>query len=300
MTVSTISTFAAFQSTLSDVSKVENDLNNEQAALSSGNASPDFAGMASTTEQDLSLNASIARGNQYLSNNQVTTVRLNTADTALGQIITIGNQLQSLISTYGANTSAAFSTQLQATWQQLAGQLNTQIDGQYLFSGTATTTPAVDPNSFPTTQSPGVPDASYYQGSSDNITVRISDNQTITSGVTGDSKGFQEIIAGLAMAKRAGGNGSATDMQTAETLVQQGVRDVTSLQATVGANESAVNTADTFHNNQKLYWQGIVQSIQNTDIVSVSTQVAVNQGILQAAFQTFAKITSLRLGDFLK
>ncbi len=78
------------------------------------------------------------------------------------------------------------------------------------------------------------------------------------------------------------------------------LQGIIAAQATVNANKVQLTNIDTNLASSKLYWQGIQQGIGNTDVVSVSTQVAINQGILQAAFQAFAKISSLRLSDFLK
>ena len=57
---------------------------------------------------------------------------------------------------------------------------------------------------------------------------------------------------------------------------------------------------NTRHGSFKLYFLGVKEEIGNADLVSVSTQVAINQGILQASFQAFAKINSLKLADFLR
>ncbi len=302
MGVGTVSTYAAFQSTLNDVNTVETNLTKEQEQLSSGNAFQDFAGMAATgqTQQYLSLSDTIARTTQYVENHQTIEASVNTASTVLGQIIKTATDLQSLISQRMSGTSSAgFSTQLQGIWQTLVGQLNTSVNNQYLFSGTATNTPAVK-NTFPTLQVPGTPDTGYYQGSGQDMTTRIDDNTVITYNVRADASGFQQLFAGLATAQKGDQGNNTTDLQNAENFVQQGIAQITALQATVGATAGQLTNSDTVLNNQKLYWQGLQQSIGNTDIVSVSTQVAVNQGILQASFAAFAKISALRLSDYLK
>ncbi len=179
------------------------------------------------------------------------------------------------------------------------GQLNTNVSGQYLFSGSATTTPPVK-NTFPTLQQSGQPDLGYYQGNQQDLTTRVDDNTVITYNVRADASGFQDLFAGLAMAQQGDQNNNTADLQQAETLVQQGIAGITSLQATVGTTAQQLTTSDTNLGNQKLYYQGLQESIGNTDVVSVSTQVAENQGILQAAFEAFAKITSLQLSNYLK
>ncbi|MDE3037452.1 MAG: hypothetical protein KGJ21_03205 [Pseudomonadota bacterium] len=302
MAVSTVSTYATFQSTLNDVAKVQNDLSTEQQQLSSGNAAQYFTDMAGQTQQFLSLSNSISKINQYAAGNQVVESRVSTTNTVLTQVINVATSLQGMISQRmsGVATNSAFFSQIQGLWQQLVGQLNTQIGGQYLFSGTATSTPAVDANNFPTLQQSGTPDAGYYLGSQQDMTARADDNISITYNVRADAAGFQNIFAAFAMAKQGDANNNTSEVQTAENLVQTGIQGVTTIQATVNSNQVAMNTIDTNHQTLKLYWQGLQQSIGNTDIVAVSTQVAVDQGILQAAFQAFAKINALQLSNYLK
>ncbi len=105
MAIGTISTYAVFQSTLTDVSKVETNLTTEQEQLSSGNTSQDFTGMADDTQQYLSLDATIAKTNQYLNDNQVVEARINTTSSALDQVISTATSLQSLISQRAAASS---------------------------------------------------------------------------------------------------------------------------------------------------------------------------------------------------
>lgn len=302
MAVDSISTYALFQSTLGDVSKLEAELSNAQQQLSSGNKSQDFAGMASEVQQFLSLNASIAKTSQYLNDNQVIAARINTTSSALDQVISVANSLQSLISQRrtGVSNTAAFSTQVQGLWQQLVGQLNISVNGQFLFSGTRTNVAAVDADHFPELQEAGVPDDGYYQGSKQDMVARPQDNISLTYNVRADAEGFQQLFAGLAMAKRGDEQNSDADLSTAEDLVQAGIQGIIAIQASVNANKVQYSTIDTSLRNIKLYWQGLKESIGNTDILAVSTQVAINQGILTAAFQSFAKLTSLRLSDYLK
>jgi len=301
MTIGTIGTFALFQTTLNDVSTVETNLTNEQQQLSSGNQFQNFADMGGQTQQFLSLSDSIARTTQYLDNHRPIEANVNSTSSILSQVITTATNLQNLMvqRLTGVQGNANFSGQLNASWQTLVGQLNTNVGNQYLFAGSATTTQPVNTTTFPELAVPGVPDAGYYQGSTQDLTTRIDDSTVVTYNVRADAPAFQNIFAGLAMAKQGDTIGDNAMIQQAESLVAQGIQGVIALQATVGSTQLQLTTSDTNLNNQKLYWQGLQQSIGNTDIVSVSTQVAVNQSILQAAFQSFARITSLSLESFL-
>ena len=302
MSVSPISTYSAVQSTLNDVSKVVANLQQEQEQVSSGNASQDFAGMSSQVQQYLSLDAVLSKTDQYLNNNKIIETRINSTSSALSGIVSSATDLQNLISQRrtGVANSAAFGIQLQGIFQQLAGQLNTSIDNHFLFSGSKVNTPAIDASVFPTLQASGVPDKGYYLGNSKDLIASPQDNVSVAYNVPGDSLGFQNIIAALATAKDGDATNSDIKLKNAYDLVQKGIQQVINAQATVNGNKVLFSTSDTYLQNSKLYYQGIQQSIGNTDLVSVSTQVATNQGILQAAFSVYAKISALRLSDYLK
>jgi flagellar hook-associated protein 3 FlgL len=302
MTLSTVSTYAVFQSTLNDVSKTETELSKQQIQLSSGNKSQDFSGMADQTQQFLSLDNVLAKTNQYINDNQIVETRINTTSSVLDQVTTLTNTLQSLISQRrnGVSSNGAFAQQLDGLWQQLTSELNTQVGNQYLFSGTATNTQPVDTQNFPKLQVPGTPDSGYYLGNQQDMNATPQDNTTVTYNVRADAPGFQKLFAAIAMAKQGDANNSDTDLAAANDLVVASQKDIIATGAVVNANKVLYTTVDTHLQNTKLYWQGIQQSIGNTDVVSVSSALAVNQGILQAAFQAFAKITSLRLSDYLK
>jgi flagellar hook-associated protein 3 FlgL len=302
MAVNGISTFQVFQQTLNDVTKVQTELTQQQGQLSSGNKSRDFAGIANQLQQYMSLSESISKSDQYLNDNQILIERLDTTSSILNQLITTATELNSLISQRrtGVQSNGAFNLQLDGKWQIIASQLNTSSAGRYLFSGTKVDSPAVDTVNFPTLVVPGVPDKSYYLGSDQDITAQADDNVSLVYNVRADELGFQKIFAGLALARQANDQNSDQLFQDAYAFIQEGVLDIVSVRAKVDANKVSITDVNKSHESFKLYWQGLQESIGNTDILSVSTEVAVNQGILQAAFQAFAKINSLRLSDFLR
>jgi flagellar hook-associated protein 3 FlgL len=303
MTVNRISTYALHQSTLRDASKIQASLGRLQTQLSSGLKSQDFEGIASQAEQFLSLENRIARSNTFLDNNKLVKTRIESTGGALDQIIDIANDLKNLIALRRNATSGAetgFELQVEGKWKALTEQLNITLEGRYLFSGDSTNLPAVDGDNFPILLQNGVPDDSYYQGSRQDVTLQADENTTMTYNVRADHEAFQKLFAGLAMAKQGNQNNSDADLQAAFDLVQQGLQGTIAVQATVNANKVELDQINLRQQSLQLYWKGVKEEIVNTDLVAVSTQVAIDQGILQASFQAFARINSLRLSDFLQ
>jgi len=283
------------QSAINNADIVMNNLNTEQEQVSSGMVSNNFGGMASQTQQYLSLDNILATTNQYLTSNKVVETQINATSTALSSLTTVGTSLQSLLSERmsGTSNSAAFGTQLTGIWQNVTSLLNTNVNGQFIFSGTDTNTQSVNTNTFPALPADNTLDTSYYQGSSQDMTARPQNNTLITYNVRADATPFQQLFAGLALAKQGDATNDTDMLQQAETEINNAVQGITSLQATVGATASQFSNIDTGLTNQQLYWKGVQGDIGSTDIVTVSTQIASNQALLQAAFKTLADLTQI-------
>ncbi|MFO0388215.1 MAG: hypothetical protein ACK502_00645 [Alphaproteobacteria bacterium] len=303
MALGRIGTYAVFQSTIKDMSNAQNELIRLQTQISSGLKSQNYAGIADQTEQFLDLENKISKTDLYIKNNRVVKTRLEVTSTSLDQIVETANSLKNLIATRRSGTQGELSTfraQLTDMWQTIAAQLNVSSEGRYLFSGTSTDVKPVDANQFPRLSTLGVPDDGYYSGSNEDIIIRAQEDIEFTYNIRADNPAFQKIIAGLSTALEGDEGSSDVNLAAAYDFVDEGLRDVITLQASVNANKVAIDEIDSQHQSFKLYWQGVKEDIGNTDLVAASTQVALNQGILQAAFQAYARINSLRLSDFLQ
>lgn len=301
--VGRISTYSLHQSLLRDTSRSQVDLYNLQNQLSSGLKTDSFSGLGGDVEKFIDLDARLGRNQTYVDSSQVAEDRLTITDNILGQVIDLGTDIKNLIAlrrNSAVGDDLAYQTQLDGKWKALVSILNTTSENRYIFSGTRTDTPPVDGENFPTLLIDGKPDLGYYQGSGESTSMRIEDNVSITNNVRADDPAFQKIFAGLAMAQRYGAkSGESDEMKQAYDFLEKGVEGIISLRATVNANKVTVLDNKDRLQSMALYWKGLKETISNTDIVSVSTQVAINQGILQASYQAFARISGLKLSDFL-
>ena len=303
MAIGRVSTYGLQQTTLRDSARTQEQLSQLQIQLSSGLKAQTFEGIANQTEQYLQLDSRISRTRLFTENNQVAITRMQTTDNILSQSIETVTSLKSLIMQRRNGAIAgnmAFPEQLEGVWKRLTAELNTTLEGRYLFSGTRTDTPPIKSSPFPTLRVDGVPDDGYYSGSSDDMTIRADDNIDITYNVRANEPAFQKVFAAMAMAKKGHETGNDQDLTKAFELAEQGLNEVISVRARVSSNKLSLEQIVERQNSLTLYWRGVKEEISNTDLVSVSTQVAVNQGVLQASFQAFARINSLRLVDFLR
>lgn len=302
MTVNNVSTYGSLQTLLQNIGSVQSDINTVSQQISSGEQSQTFQGLNGQVEQFTSFNAQLSRLNDYSQNNGTLIGQLQTTNNALSQVVSIANSINSLISsqTSGGQTAASFTQQMQSNLLALSSALNSQYGNTFIFSGTDTNTQPIK-STIPQPNTIGTPDANYYQGSNDNITYRIGDNQTLTPGINASNISFQQLFAGVQQALSgvsASGNSTGT-LQNAESLVSKGLQGVIGLQASVNANIVNVQQVDTQNSSTQTYLKSLVSTISSADVVELSTQVAQDQSVLEATYSTFARISSLNLVSYL-
>lgn len=304
MVITRMSTYSTHQITRDNAGNVQNELLKLQKQISSGFKSDNFKGLFGDAEAFISLENKIKRTDEFAKNNQILSARMQTMNTAMSQVIDVATTLKSVMllrRNQSIGNSLGFAGQLQSTWQTLTGQLNISLEGRYLFGGIRTDTPPVDPNTFPVLQGEDyTPEAGYYRGATQSSTMRIQEDYDLEQTVRADNPAFQKIFSALAIAKKGNDTNDDALLTQAYDMLAEGLEELNDVQTTIGTTVGQMEQVSDRQSQLKLYWQGVKESLINTDLVSASTQVAVNQGILQASFQSFARINSLQLSDFLR
>ena len=299
--VSRLGSVALLNTTLNDVSNLQQKLAEMQTQISSGYKSSDFAGLNGSVERFTLLESQQRRTDQFLQQNTVTKARLQTADNALGNMVDIATSLSTLIvqARGPSGSSLNFQQQAKDLLQSIGGQLNVTSDGHYIFGGTDTTSvPVPDTTVLPVTI--GVPDDGYYKGAKQNTVERLDDNTQFDFPLRADDPAFLNIFAAVNQAMDAFAKKNDAGMASALTLLQQGQDQLVAGRAKVQSTLVKVTDTNTRLDSLKLYLQGVTDDVSKTDTVSVTTQIANYQAILQASFQVYARLSQLRLSDYLK
>lgn len=303
MTIQRISTYAVHQGTLLDVNRVQTSLIDLQKQISSGFQTDTFEGLSGKVEHFTSLEAKIRKSTTYIEQNQVVLSRLNTMQTNIDRVIELADKMQDLIvlrRNPAAGNSLQFRQQMLSLRTAAVSELNSTFEGRYIFGGTRTNVPPVLDNPFQGPIAPGVPDDNYYQGSKENLIVRADDRYEIEYNIRADDLAFQQLFSAIEQALQGDLGDSDAVLADAQALITTGIESIISTQARVNSNIVALEEVNVRHQDLKLYWTGVKEELINTDLVSASTQVALDQAILQASFQAFARVNELRLADFLR
>lgn len=302
MVVSRVSTAGIHQTTIADALRVQSRLANTQNQLSSGLKSSNFEGLSGSVETFVQMEAKMKKTAVYIDTNTLVLSRLKTSEVALDQIIDIGDDFKNLLiirNNAASGNNVEFAVSARALLESLGAQLNTTQEGRYIFSGTKTDTPPVV-SPIPGSASTGLPDDGYYQGNDQDLTARVQENYDVPYGVRANDPAFQKLIAAMNLGLTGDSSGSSEILTQATTLITEALENVIAVRAKVQQNTVNINDVNERHTQLNLYWKGFTESIAKTDITAASIEVAMDQAVLQASFQAFSTITSLKLTDYIR
>ncbi len=296
-----IGSLSLINDTLRDVTQSQTKLGDLQEQISSGYKSQTFGGLNGSVEAFTQVTGQMDRATQFNTNNALNVSKLQTADVTLSSITDIADQMKNMM--VGANGATIATGNIPQAMGDLitsmVSQLNVSFNGVYMFGGTNTTTPPVPANAV-NTITPGVPSASYYAGSQNNSTLRADDTTNMDFPVRADDPAFQKILAAAKLAINAAANKDTSLMEQAQQMIQSGQSDLIAVRSKIGSTVDDIQSVDARLSQMSTYWKQLSDGESKTDIVAASTEVSSYQAILQATFQVYARLSQLRLSDYLK
>jgi flagellar hook-associated protein 3 FlgL len=302
-----VTTMMTAQSTLDELNASFNRLSATQNVLSTGKkinqASDDPYGMSVV----LGTQAQLGALDSYDRNITDGTAWTQSSQTALGNIANIVQRVRELV------VSAANGTNTQSNLQGDAAEVNQLIDavkqeantkynGQYVFAGTAATSPYTTAG------------GDVYQGnggSSGAITRLIGPNTTVQvntdlssvlgsgqSGAGGPDGKLLDTLRTIAQDMQSGSTGAlgATDL----TKLDTGFNALTQMQTTLGAVTDRLQLASSRVQALNLAQTQVLSNTQDADMAATEIAFSTEQAGYQAALKAGANIVQSSLMDFLK
>lgn len=302
-----ISSNGLFDASVSRLNDLQSKLDKIAQQVSSGrklaNPSEDPVAAGRTLE----LNQSQAINQQYTRNREFAKNALGVVD---GTLTGISDTLQSIneqviaagSATVSANDRATIANILKGHRDQLLSLANTTDGaGNYLLSGTKTDTPAFEDNA-------GV--IGDYQGDSTQSAIQVDNARTLVTSVTADSlfgaHANVSLFTGLDTLITALNNPTttATDLQTALNTfsgqVSTSFDNVTNAQMSVGTRLQQIEEMDKSGASREAQFTESLSALQDLDYNKALSDLSRQQLVLQAAQQTFAKLSDMSLFNFLK
>ncbi|MGY4252985.1 flagellar hook-associated protein 3 FlgL [Bradyrhizobium sp. USDA 4516] len=298
-----VATFAQSDQMISNALRVQAVMANEQVQESSGLQSEDFGGYGSGAGRVINLQVSVTRAQSYIDASQLADNKVQVMYSAVGSVTDIITQLRTQLSaaTTGSSTAtASVINYAQQAMAQMQGLLNTQYDGEYVFSGARTDTAPADPSSYGTgTGSLTTSDTSYYKGDGEIASVRVSDSQSISYGVTADNPAFEQVMRLL---KYVGNSRtlSSSDITQALDLASNALDATSTVQAKLSAAASQIETASTNQSDYQNFAKTLSTDLTSVDVAAVTAQLSTYQAQLTASYSAISKIQSMNLASYLR
>lgn len=290
----------AAQTTLAGIETSLDRLDTTQQELSTGKRINQPSDDPSGTALTLNLNTQLANLTNY--SNQVTdgTGWAQAQSSALTDITNAAQRIQEL------TTQAANGTQTTADMQASAQEVNqlideikqdanTQYNGQYVFSGSATSTAPYQSGSNDT-----------YGGNSGMVTRTIGPNTTLTvsanlQGVLGNgqSSGDGQLLDTLRTIAGNMQSGNSSGLNANLSSLTTNLNSLTGLSANVGATQDRLQMASSRIQTLQTNDTQVLSNTQDADMASTEINFSTQQAALTAALQAGAHIVQESLMNFL-
>jgi flagellar hook-associated protein 3 FlgL len=327
---------ARFNSLQLQIQQSQSRLAEFQIQASTGRAGQNYADIAPRAREALSFENSYIRVKRYQDNIKSANIRIDQFEASINKIQesaeTYRTLLVNALNSNNADT-IAMAPQARALLDNVAAELNRQIDGKYLFAGSATNTRPVDttrwggtlamptnlnaPAAYTVPALPGTPagfpvtiaaNASaeyfgYYMANTTLSTIRADDNMNVTYGNTAADPVYAQLI----YAMRLGGTIDAAPaaeqrdrLQGALTMMNQLIGNLADLRATVGSQGKLLDDTNKNHINLLSRFEDTVNEIQGADIPLTMTKLSAEQTQLEASYMTITRLNQVSLVKFLR
>jgi len=235
---------------------------------------------------------------QYLQNISSLTGSLNVADSALSSVVEALTSAQSVgvegaDSTLNASNRHALAQQVQGIQQEILGLANTTYNGEYLFSGTATTTQ-------PYVADASAPSGVTYNGNDSSNSVEISEGQAMPTSLPG-SQLFSNATTNVFQTLQERSNGFATNghINGAKTEVQNALNYVGTQQTFYGNSVDRLNNAQTFLTQEQTQLTEAQSNTLDANMATAVTNLSQAETTQQALVEAGAQISQVNLFDYL-
>ena len=187
---------ANFNRTVDNMQTVQSRLRYSNLQISTGKSVHRYVEMGADAGVLVRTEAALTQTRTFKDQNELLVKRLNLMDGAMAEMKDIASSLQTKLIARRSDASGDM-TQLgldaAGMMQQLAGKLNMQIDGRFVFAGSRTDAPPVD--AALVTEDPNNRD--YYRGDDVPLTERIDTSVEADYGVRANEQAFAELFAAL-------------------------------------------------------------------------------------------------------
>jgi len=286
---------------LSDLYTTENQADTALEQLATGqliNMPSDSPVGASELVQN---QAQLAQTDQFIQNTSNVEGLLQTADSTLSSVVTALNQAIS-VGTQGSNGTnsaadlEALAQQVEGIQSQVLGYANATYQGNYVFSGTATNTPAFSLD-------PTAPDGVTYNGNTDTNTVQIADGDSVQTNLPG-SQLFQgsggDVMGALQQLVTALKSGNTAAVGTATTALNGALNYLSQQRIFYGSALQQLTSNQSYLQTEQVNLQTAANTIDGVNLAQAANNLSQAETTQSATLAALAKVIPENLLQYLQ
>jgi flagellar hook-associated protein 3 FlgL len=298
-----IATFALSDQMVAGALRTQATMANLQVQESSGLKSETLGGYGADARHIINLQVSVTRAQSYIDAATLTDSKVQVMYSAVGSMTNIITQLRTQLSAATTGSSTETASVINSAKQmllQMGSILNTQYDGQHVFGGARSSTEPVDLSAFSSgTGSTTTADTSYYRGDGEISSVRVSDDEAVSYGVTADNPAFEQIMRVLKFVANSSSLPSSAITQALD-LADNALSATTTVQTRLSSAASQIESASARQSDYMSFAQTLASDLTGVDVAAVTAQLATYQAQLSASYSAIAKIQGLNLASYLR
>lgn len=303
-----ISTASSYSAILASLNSAQAAQNAAIAQVSTGMKATDLKGFGATAETLTAMQTVQAKVGAYLDQSQVVSDKLSSQDTAFSSLADAAQgSSKAVTDALGSGNASALMQTLQGYYQSAVGALNTQFNGEYLFSGGKVNTPPVSATDL-TSLGTASPLSSVFQNGQLTPTSQVDSSTSIQTGFLADQVGTPLFTALQAIQNYTQTNGpfGATLTAAQSTFLQSQVAalnaantGIVNLQGQNGLMQNQVAAAQTDLTSQQTTLKTMIGDTANADLAQAAANLQQAQLAIQASAQVFQSLKSDSLASLL-
>jgi flagellar hook-associated protein 3 FlgL len=287
--------------TLNDLQQSLNRLDTTQQQLSSGKKLNQPSDDPYGTSQAMSLNSQLSSLNDYTNNITDGTAWTQQATTSLGDIDSMVQRVRELVvqasnGTYKQSDLNASAAEVNQLIDAIKQEANASYNGQYIFSGTSTSTAPYQTGSNDTYQG-GTGNVDRLIGPGTTLSVNTNISTLLGNGQASGDGGLLDTLRTIVSDMQSGNTGAigGADLKNLDT----NFGTLTQMEASMGAVSNRLTLASTRIQQLQNSETAALSNIQDADMAKVAINFSTEQAAYSAALKAGANIVQSSLLDFL-
>lgn len=258
--------------------------------------------------QDMSVRASLTQTNGYESTISAGLTWMNSTSSALNQVISSLQSIQSYVveAMNSTNQTSSSEEALGETIKQLAGGIYQSLDttqgSRYLFGGTLPLSAPVSSSSADATgfsvSSTATGNLQLEVSSSINVTINVAADQIMNTAPSGTSDTLQSTLDGL-VTQLSSGNANQSTLSSLLSSLQENLDNVVNVNADVGARIKRLTSLQSQMSQYSTVLTNYKGDLEDANMAQVITQFNTDQSVFTAALKMGSEVLLPSLVSFL-